>query len=216
MEESFKIKGKEELQHFLQLKPFPSHLEVELIFENQSIDLPILRLLQTLLTQKISINKLQLQNCKINQHFTSFLSLLNENLNNNLQLNCNGSLTSQSDLNVFLSLKKSFITLLNISSFKRISIQSLLEYYLSSHYLLSLSLDHISLTINDALILQNHLQHSFSSLKELSLRSCGFSRDENIFAVILSSLSHNNSLISWIFLIISFVMMKLVQLVCIF
>lgn len=220
LDEYYEINNKISLEKALQISYFTlNYLKIKVTFIslNASSSNEILSELTNLINKQVYLNIIEIISSKLTFHslklffdtLNSSLSNNNNRKNKNFKINLKGSLKHQNDLNLLLTLKKQFITYLNISTTSRIIITDLLAYYLPSHsisnnisnydqtsYLLTLILDDINITSDDAIIIQSNLQNSSCSLKELSLRSCGFSRDESIFSIILSGLPYNTSLIS--------------------
>jgi hypothetical protein len=146
--------------------------------------------------KRIFVSKFEMINSKLGEKFQLLLDNLSSVLSSNFLLNLKGSIRRQSELDVLTEFQSINLKGIMLSSTARLSLTNFLSSSSQSNTLHILHLDGISLTSEDSLVLSQWLQSPICSLKELSLRSCGFSRQEENFSIILSSLSNNTSLIS--------------------
>jgi hypothetical protein len=160
---------------------------------------PFFELLSDLLSRgKIILSSLELLNCKLSPHFLSQLvQTIQPFLSTSFRLNLTGSCRKQDEIDALLQLNSPFLIGINLSTSSRVTITNLLSSYQQSNSLLSLSLDKISLAApQDMACLYQLLTSVDCNLRELSMQSCGLSKNENNFALLMSSLAYNHSLVS--------------------
>jgi hypothetical protein len=176
---------------------------IEIHLSSLTLTQDLILLIQSLFAHSIIISSLELLNCKLNNLLDPLLKLIDAHLCSSFRVNLTGSCKKQSDIDSLLSLLQSkYLIGVNLTTSSRVTVSPLLTLYsqleLSSSpsHLLSLVLDNIHLRRDDAHCLHHLLVSSHCVLKVLSLRSCGFTSDEKIYEILMSSLSLNSSLLS--------------------
>jgi hypothetical protein len=199
------VRGLEDYERTLQLNStLLSGSVIEINLSSVTLTQNLLLLIENLLKYSIIISSLELIHCKLNNQLEPLLKLINNHLCTSFRINLSGSLKKQSEIDSFLSLSSRYLIGVNLATTSRVSCTPLLAFYSQlpqplqppPPQLLSLILNNIHLRREDAHCLHHLLTSPHCVLKELSLRSCGFTTDEENYQIVMSSLASNSSLIS--------------------